>query len=78
MLRIDAVSPADRSEHLGVGLACAAAFALWLPMAWPIAQGRVFHGDDLGRFHLPTRHFYAQCLANGDDYRWHPGLYCGV
>ncbi|MDB5352992.1 MAG: Bacterial rane protein YfhO [Planctomycetota bacterium] len=78
MLRVDAVNPSDRGERIGAVAACAAALALFLPFVWPLASGRVFQGDDLGRFHLPTRHFYAQCLANGDDYRWHPGLFCGV
>jgi hypothetical protein len=46
-------------------------------LAWPLAGGLVFHRDDLGRFHLPLRQFYARCLANGDDPRWCPDLFCG-
>src|SRR3954452_2614382 len=78
MLRADAMTAADRAERLGAALACAAGLARFLPMAWPIAIGGVFRNDDLGRFHLPVRQFYARCLADGDDFRWHPGLYCGV
>lgn len=54
----------------------ASAFVL-LPLLAPIVAGNPLHGDDLGRFHLPTRAFYARCLAEGDSPLWHPGLYCG-
>jgi hypothetical protein len=59
-------------------LAIMASAAIMLAgLAWPLALGKVFQQDDLAYFHLPVRAFYAHCLANGDDFRWFPNLYCG-
>ena len=66
-----------RSQRIGVALGLFLSLALIVPLALPITSGRVFQGDDLGRFHLPVRAFFARCLAEGDSPLWHPGLYCG-
>ncbi len=66
-----------RSQRAGVALGLLLSLALIVPLALPIASGRVFRRDDLGRFHLPVRAFFARCLAAGDSPLWHPGLYCG-
>ena len=66
-----------RSQRIGVALGLFLSLALIVPLALPITSGRVFQGDDLGRFHLPVRAFFARCLTEGDSPLWHPGLYCG-
>ncbi|CAN5686773.1 hypothetical protein BH23PLA1_BH23PLA1_38580 [soil metagenome] len=58
------------SALLGAGLILGA-------LAWPMLNGRVFVHNDAGQFHLPLRHFYAQCLAKGDDFTWFPYMFCG-
>ncbi len=55
---------------LGAGL-------ILLALAWPMFNGRVFLYNDAGQFHLPLRHFYANCLASGDDFTWFPYMFCG-
>jgi hypothetical protein len=55
-------------------LACA---LLMLALAAPALAGLVYSADDLGAFHYPLRHFYAQCLARGQAFDWAPGLFCG-
>jgi hypothetical protein len=47
-------------------------------LAWPALHGHVYLSDDLGMFHLPLRHFYANCLATGEPFNWFPGLFCGM
>lgn len=49
-------------------------------LAWmflPLVTGRIYVWDDLQNYHLPIRHFYAQCLANGDSFDWMPNLFSG-
>jgi hypothetical protein len=55
-------------------LACIVLLGL---MAAPFYLGRIYTSDDLWAFHLPVRHFYAQCLAAGDAFDWMPSLYSG-
>ena len=55
----------------------AAASTLMSVMALPMARGLVYHEDDLGGLHLPLRHFFARCLAEGNDPAWLPGMFCG-
>src|SRR4051812_39846272 len=80
MLRADAVDgtlapgASSRATLLLGAILCAVLLA---PLISPIVSGAILTGDDLGRFHLPTRTFFAECLANGDSPLWHPGLYCG-
>ena len=57
-------------------LICSA--ALLLPLAWPLAQGRVFIYNDLSWFHLPFRHLYQQALEKGDSLLWTPAILSGV
>ncbi len=76
MLRDPAVNY-PRSQRLAILVALLASLALMAPIAWPIVSGQIFARDDLGRFHLPVRAFYASCLRDGDSPLWHPGLYCG-
>jgi hypothetical protein len=66
--------PPDRLRSLAV---LATAATILGALALPLANGRVFHQDDLGSFHLPIRQHLATCHARGDDPRWFPALYCG-
>ena len=78
MLRQDLAHPAGPdAPSLAGRVALFASVAMFLPLLWPMVSGRVFARDDLGQFHLPMRHFYSKALAEGDDPRWHPGLFCG-
>ena len=54
-----------------------ASATLMAVMALPLVWGLVYHEDDLGGLHLPLRHFFADCLARGNDPAWHPGMFCG-
>ena len=58
-------------------VALAASAAILAAFGLPMALGQVYAANDLGIFHLPLRHFYAHCLAAGDDFAWFPGIYCG-
>jgi hypothetical protein len=50
---------------------------LLIILAIPLLTGCFFPFGDLGQLHLPTRYFYAQCLAHGDSFLWMPNLFCG-
>ncbi|MBX7103735.1 MAG: hypothetical protein K1X57_06625 [Gemmataceae bacterium] len=46
-------------------------------LAVPLVTQTLPVESDLGRYHLPLRHFYQQCLLSGDDPGWCPHLFCG-
>ena len=46
-------------------------------MALPLFCGQVNTKDDLGWLHLPSRIFYADCLAKGEAFDWMPGIFSG-
>jgi hypothetical protein len=46
-------------------------------MSWPFYRGLVYSSDDLWAFHLPLRHFYARCLAEGHRFDWTPLVFNG-
>jgi hypothetical protein len=46
-------------------------------LARPLRHGSVYTVGDMGDFHLPLRQFYADCLAQGDNFHWIPWLFCG-
>ncbi|MBI4423687.1 MAG: hypothetical protein HY554_08170 [Elusimicrobia bacterium] len=46
-------------------------------LTWPLWQGRIYIANDLGLQHLPTRHFYAECLKRFQSPLWFPGVYSG-
>jgi hypothetical protein len=46
-------------------------------LARPLLHGSVYAVADMGLFHLPLRQFYADCLAQGDNFHWIPWLFCG-
>jgi hypothetical protein len=50
---------------------------LWLGLALPAFQRRVYVLDDLANYHLPLRFFYSRCLKSGDDCSWCPQVFCG-
>lgn len=50
---------------------------LFVVLARPLLSGRIYVEEDFSAFHLPVRHFYAECLKNGDDPSWMPLQYCG-
>lgn len=64
-------------EHLTAVTAIAAAVVVLILMALPAVMGNVYTRDDLGAYHLPLRYFYAQQLAAGESFDWHPGLFGG-
>ena len=59
-----------------VGLVAAAVVLALL--GYPIVTGEVYTANDLAAFHLPTRVFYARCLAEGHSFLWFPYEYTGV
>jgi hypothetical protein len=58
-------------------LAIAAACGVFILLALPLSGTRFYTFDDLGRYHLPFRFFYAQSMAAGDSFIWLPNIYCG-
>ena len=46
-------------------------------MALPLFCGQVNIQNDLGWCHLPTRVFYADCLAKGEVFDWMPEIFSG-
>jgi len=55
----------------------AVAVGLLLLLAYPMFLGQVYIDTDLGRYHLPLRHFHAESLARGDSPVWCPYEYSG-
>ena len=51
--------------------------ALFVPLLIPLAIGRVFTLDDLGRYHIPMRYVYWQALHQGDSILWTPAVFSG-
>ena len=49
--------------------------ALFVPLVIPLATGRVFTLDDLGRYHIPMRHVYWEALHRGDSILWTPAVF---
>jgi len=66
-----------RSTHSRAIVCFIAVTAVIVVMSWPLITGRVFCGDDLGAYHLPARHFYANALQQGESFDWWPDIYCG-
>lgn len=50
---------------------------VFLALCVPLFKGEVYVEDDLSAYHLPMRHFYQQCLTQGDSFLWTPRMYCG-
>jgi len=69
---VSALGPWARRSLIIVG-----ALTIWAGLMWPYARGRFHLEDDLINFHVPLRAYYAECLQEGRDPRWCPGLYCG-
>jgi hypothetical protein len=59
------------------GSALLAAVLLLGIAATPLFTGQVLVRDDLSCFHLPLRHFYAECLARGHNFDYLPHLFNG-
>lgn len=57
--------------------AVVAAGLLLILAAAPLYTGQVLVRDDLACFHLPLRHFYAECLAGGHAFDYLPHLFNG-
>lgn len=64
-------------ENKTFWVATAAAVLIFALIALPLVGGRFYTFDDLARYHLPFRYFYAQSLAAGDSFIWLPNIYCG-
>ena len=47
---------------------------IFLALAWPLFQGRIYIEDDLAALYLPIRSFYSNCLARGENFLWMPHL----
>ena len=54
-----------------------AAIILLALLAMPFFAGGLYTADELGKFHLPARAFYAQQLARGEPFDWMPEVYSG-
>ena len=54
-----------------------AAVILLSLLAMPFFAGGLYTADDLGKFHLPARAFYAEQLAHGESFDWMPDVYSG-
>ena len=54
-----------------------AALILLALLAMPFFAGGISTADELGKFHLSARAFYAQQLAHGESFDWMPGVYSG-
>jgi hypothetical protein len=65
----------DRALAWVAGLS---SLALFLPLAWPLVNGRVFIFDDLGNFHIPLRYLYANALRAGHLLIWTPAVFGGL
>ncbi len=77
---LEASSPGSQLAASGPSLlpyVRAAAVLLFAAMIYPAVAGRIPILDDLGGFHFPVRHFFAECLANGDRSDWLPSLFSG-
>jgi len=59
------------------GLALGGALLLLIALGYPLFLGKIYVDTDLGRFHLPLRAFYSQCLAAGDSFLWFPNFFSG-
>jgi len=68
--------PDSREDYLFY-LGLAAAGLIFLALAFPLFDGSVYTHDDLSRYHLPFRFFYAESLAAGDSFIWLPDIFCG-
>ena len=43
----------------------------------PFFAGGLYTADELGKFHLPARAFYAEQLAHGESFDWMPDVFSG-
>lgn len=65
-------------ERVALAAALAGLAGLLLTCFLPLIMGKVLIQDDLSCFHLPLRYFYAQCLAQGEDFHYLPHLFMGL
>ena len=72
------MSRCPESDRALTWAAALCAVALFLPLAWPLATGRVFVFVDLRNFHLPLRYLYAGAHRAGHLPFWTPAVYGGV
>lgn len=66
-----------RTENRSFWLGLAAGLIILCLLGLPLFKGQVYKHDDLSRYHLPMRFFYAQSLASGDSFLWLPSVLCG-
>lgn len=64
-------------ETVAFASALFCAVALMAVLAAPMLAGKTYFIDDLSWYSLPTRLFYARCLAAGDNFTWIPDIFCG-
>jgi hypothetical protein len=64
-------------EKVLVGVLIAAALPVLAVLGSPIVVGKMYAYSDLGRYHIPLRWFYKQCLSQGLDFSWMPSILCG-
>ena len=78
--RTEQQSPEVRStvaKHAVLGVALTSALLLLLSFVWPMLQGRIYVHTDLGRFHVPMRHFFAGSLQHDWSPIWCPYEFTG-
>lgn len=67
----------DAFERLSFVAALGAAALIICLLAMPLFLGQVYKHDDLSRYHLPYRYFYAKSLSAGENFTWIPHVFCG-
>jgi len=64
-------------ERLIFAVGVASAIAILVYFAWPMILGQLYVFDDLLALHIPMRWFYAERLADGNNFIWNPYINCG-
>ena len=67
----------SKDERAGFRVGLAATGLIFAAIGLPLALGKVCVHNDLGNYLLPTRAFFARCLASGDRSAWCPDLFGG-
>jgi len=58
-------------------IVCLGAGVMFSVLCAPLFAHRIYIEDDLSAFNLPVRHFYQDCLKNGENPVWMPSMFCG-
>ncbi len=70
--------PGGQEARRAIVVALLAALFLAIATGLPLFIGKILSYDDLSCYHLPWRHFYAQCLSAGEAFDYAPGPFLGL